>query len=94
MIVIPKPTKPVGDPKNYRLISLLCVPYKFLERLTYAHVKALIDALLPKSRLGSDAGSQTVDQVVLLIQNIEDSFEAKRKAGAVFVNLKGQSDRC
>ena len=58
VIVIPKPTKPVGDPKNYRPISLLCVPYKFLERLTYARVKALIDALLPKSRLGSDAGSQ------------------------------------
>ena len=28
-----------------------------------------------------------MDQAVLLTQNIEDSFEAKRKAGAVFVNL-------
>ena len=58
VVVIPKPTKLVGYPKNYQAISLLCVPYKFLERLTYARVKALIDALLPKSRLGSDAGSQ------------------------------------
>ena len=58
VVVIPKPTKPVGYPKNYHPISLLCVPYKILERLTYARVKALIDALLPKSRLGSDAGSQ------------------------------------
>ena len=28
-----------------------------------------------------------MDQVVLLTQNIEDSFEAKKKAGAVFVDL-------
>ena len=28
-----------------------------------------------------------VNQVVLLTQNIEDSFEAKKKAGAVFINL-------
>ena len=28
-----------------------------------------------------------MDQTVLLTQNIEDSFEAKKKAGAVFVDL-------
>ena len=28
-----------------------------------------------------------MDHTVLLIQNIEDSFEAKKKAGAVFVDL-------
>ena len=28
-----------------------------------------------------------MDQTVLLTQNIEDSFEAKKKASAVFVNL-------
>ena len=28
-----------------------------------------------------------MDQTVLLTQNIEDSFEAKKKTGAVFVNL-------
>ena len=32
VVAIPKPTKPVGDPKSYRPISLLCVPYKILER--------------------------------------------------------------
>ena len=36
VVAIPKPTKPVGDPKSYRPISLLCVPYKILERLIYA----------------------------------------------------------
>ena len=33
---IPKPGKPVGDPKSYRPISLVCVPYKILERLPYS----------------------------------------------------------
>ena len=33
VVAIPKPGKPVGDPKSYRPISLLCVPYKILERL-------------------------------------------------------------
>ena len=33
-----------------------------------------------------------VDQVVLLTQNIEDSFEAKKKAGAVFIDLTAAYD--
>ena len=48
VVAIPKPAKPVGDPKNYRPISLLCVPYKILERLIYACIEPLIDPLLPK----------------------------------------------
>ena len=87
MVAIPKPAKPVGDPKSYRPISLLCVPYKILERLIYARVEPLIDPLLPKEQAGFRGGKSTVDQVVLLTQNIEDSFEAKKKAGAVFIDL-------
>ena len=34
----------------------------------------------------------TVDQVDLLTQNIEDSFEAKKKAGALFVDLTAVYD--
>ena len=33
-----------------------------------------------------------MDQVVLLPQNIEDSFEATKKAGVVFVNLTAAYD--
>ena len=87
VVAIPKPGKPVGDPKSYRPISLLCVPYKILERLIYARVEPLIDSLLPKEQAGFRRGKSTVDQVVLLTQNIEDSFEVKKKAGAVFIDL-------
>ena len=66
---------------------MLCVPYKILERLIYARVDPLVDPMLPKEQAGFRRGKSTLDQVVLLTQNIEDSFEAKKKAGAVFVNL-------
>ena len=87
VVAIPKPTKPVGDPKSYRPISLLCVSYKIFERLIYARVEPLIDPLLPKKQAGFRRGKSTVDQAVLLTQNIEDFFEAKKKAGTVFVDL-------
>ena len=92
VIAIPKPAKPVGHPKSYRLISLFCVPYKILERLIYARVEPLIDPLLTKEQDGFRRGKSTVDLVVLLTQNIEDSFETKKKAGALFVNLTAAYD--
>ena len=48
--------------------------------------------MLPKEQAGFRRGKSTVDQVVLLTQNIEDSFEAKKKAGAVFVDLTAAYD--
>ena len=33
-----------------------------------------------------------MDQIALLTQNIEDSFEAKKKVGAVFVDLTAAYD--
>jgi len=45
---IPKPEKQLGDPKSYRPISLLCVPFKILERLIYARVDPIIDPFLPR----------------------------------------------
>ena len=92
VVAIPKPNKPVKDPKSYHLISLLCVPYKILKRLIYARIEPIVDPLLPGEQAGFQHSKSTVDQVVLLTQNIEDSFEAKKKAGAVFVNLTAAYD--
>ena len=92
MVAILKPAKPVGDPKSYQPISLLCVFYKILERFIYARVEPLIGPMLSKEQAGFRLGKSTVDQVVLLTQNIEDSFEAKKKAGAVFVDLTAAYD--
>ena len=92
VVAIPKPKKHVGDPKSYRPMSLLCVLNKILERLIYARVEPLIDPLLPQEQAGFRRGKSTVDQVVLLTQNIEDSLEAKKKAGAIFINLTAAYD--
>ena len=92
VVAIPKPKKPVKNPKSYRPISLVCIPYKILERLIHARVEPIVDPLLHSEQAGLQRGRSTVDQTVLLTQNIEDSFEAKKKAGAVFVNLSGVCD--
>ena len=60
--------------------------------LTRACIEPLIDPLLPKEQAGFRHGKSIVNKVVLLTQNIEDPFEAKKKAGAVFVNLTAAYD--
>ena len=71
VVAITKPKKPVEDPKSYCPISLLCVPYKILKRFIHAGV----DPLLPRKQAGFRRGRSTLDQTVLLTQNIEDLFE-------------------
>ena len=92
MVAIPKPKKPVEDPKSYCLISLLCVPYKILERLIHARVEPTVDPLFPREQAGLRRGRSIVNQTVLPSQNIEDSFEAKKEAGVVFVDLTAAYD--
>jgi len=58
VVVIPKPEKPSGDPNSYRPISLLCVPFKILERLIYARVETITDPLLPQEQVASDTGGR------------------------------------
>ena len=87
VVAIRKPKKPVEDPKSYRPISLVCVPYEILERFIHARVEPIVDPLLPREQAGFRRGRSTVDQTVLLTQNIENLFEAKKKVGAVFVDL-------
>ena len=92
VVAIPIPLKPVEDPKSYRPVSLLCVPYKILERLIYTRIEPIVDPLLPWEQAGFRQGRSTVDQTVLLTQHIEDSFETKKKASAVFVDLTAAYD--
>ena len=52
VVAIPKPKKSVEDPKSYRFISLLCVPYKILEMLIHVRVEPIVDPLLPREQAG------------------------------------------
>ena len=60
VVAIPKPNKPVEDPKSYRPISLLCVPYKIFERLIYARIEPVVDPLLPGEQARFRHGKSTV----------------------------------
>ena len=92
-VAFSKPNKPTADPKIYRPIFLLCIPCKTLEILIYVRAEPIIiDPLLPREQVGFRRGMSTVDQVTHLTQEIEDSFLAKKKVGAVFINLTATYD--
>ncbi|KAL7872832.1 hypothetical protein AOLI_G00119030 [Acnodon oligacanthus] len=87
---LPKLNKPTEDPKYYRPNSLLCVPYKILERLIHSRTEPVVDSQLPSEQ--ASRGRSTVDQVSLLTQDIEDSFLGNKKAGVVFLDLTAAYD--
>ena len=59
-------------------------PTKYSTSLSTTVSSQIIDLLLPKEQAEFRRGKSTMDQVVLFTQNIEDSFQNKEKAGAVF----------
>jgi len=91
VVAIPTPDKPLEGPKSYRPMSLLHVPFKILQRLSYARVELIIDPLLPQEQAGFRNGRSTLDRFTLQTQDIKDSFWAK-KAGVVFVDLTAAYD--
>ena len=87
IIALPKSGKPIDDPKGYRPISLLCVPHKIMERLLHARLDPGIDPKLPKDQASFLRGKSTVDQVTLITQDIEDTFQRGEKVGVVLLDL-------
>ena len=92
IIALAKPSKPLEDPKSYRPISLLCVPYKLLERLLHARLEPVVETILPREQAGFRRGKSTTDQVTLLTQDIESAFQAGDKAGITLLDLTAAYD--
>ena len=92
VVALPKPNKPAQDPKLYRPISLLCVPFKILERLIHSRIDPVVDPQLPREQAGFRRGRSAVDQVTQITQDIEDSFHHNQKAGLVFLDLTAAYD--
>ena len=92
VVAIPKPGKPLDQPKSYRPISLLCAPYKLFERLILERITPTVETILPREQAGFRAGRSTADQVTLLTEDIEQGFEAKLKSGVVLVDLTAAYD--
>jgi len=77
----------MDDPRSFRPISLLCVPYKLLERLLLFRLEPVVDPQLPAQQGGFRRGRSTVQQIVKLTSDIEESYEGRRKADLVLVDL-------
>ena len=92
IIALPKPNKPTDNPKNYSPISLLCVPFKVLERLLLARLDPIVDPHLPNQQAGFRRGHSAVHQIVKLTNDIVESFEKRHKAGVVLVDLTAAYD--
>ena len=63
-----------------------------MERLLYARLDPVIDPQLPKEQAGFRRGKSTTDQVTLLTQDIEDTFQVGEKAGVVLLDLTAAYD--
>jgi len=92
IVVIPQLEKHWGAQRATPNNLFPFVPFKFLERLIYARVEPIIDPFLPQEQAGFWHGRSAVDRVTLLTQDTENSFSAKKKAGAVFVDLTATYD--
>ena len=87
VIAIPKFNKPTDDPKNYRPISLFCVPFKLLEKLLLARLEPIIFPHLPDEQAGFRRGRSIVHQIVNLTDDIEEAFGKGHKAGVILVDV-------
>ena len=92
VIGILKPNKPAEQPKSYRPISLLCIPFKLVERLILNRIKHTEKAYLPHEQAGFREGRSTTDQVTLLTEDIEAGFQCKEKCGVVLIDLSAAYD--
>ena len=88
----PKAKETCRGPKELSSYLLALCPLQDPRTTDLTRIERIVDHLLPGEQAGFRHGKSTVDQVVLLTQNIEDSFEAKKKAGAVFVDLTAAYD--
>ena len=84
---IPKPNKPTDDPKKYRPIFLLCVPYKLLQRLLLARLEPFIDIQLLDKQTCFRHGRISVHYIVNLTNDIENAFDKGQKVGVISMDL-------
>ncbi|UYV75865.1 hypothetical protein LAZ67_13001600 [Cordylochernes scorpioides] len=84
VLAILKPGKTSDDPNNYRPISLLCIPYKILERIILNRISPIIEEYLPIEQAGFRPGRNCAEQTLALTTTIEDGFQKKIKNWSSF----------
>jgi len=84
--------QPYKPPSAYRPISLLCVPFKILERVIFSRITPYVEKCLPDLQAGFQAGRSTIDQVLQLYSTTEDGFQLKKKTAVALVDLTAAYD--
>jgi len=94
IIPIPKKGKEKKNPLSYRPISLLSNVGKIMERMVNRRLIYLLESkdILAPSQTGYRKYRNTEDQLALLVQDIENSFQEKQKTLAVFFDLSRAFD--
>ena len=87
-----KLNKSADNPGSNRKISLLCIPSKLYKRLIYNRIKPITESVLPEEQAGFQPNRFTIDQVAVVTEDNEASFNKKLKAGVVPVDLSAAYD--
>ena len=86
VVAIPKPMKPVEDPKSYRLISLLCVPTRSSRGLFTPVSSPLSTRFFLGSKLGSDrVGPQYTN--LFYLPNTSTTHLRPRRKPVLFLSI-------
>lgn len=92
ILAVVKPGKPGQDPADYRPISLLCIPFKILERLILNRLDPFLDEKFPIEQAGFRKNRSCEDQVLALTTFIENGFQHQLKTFIVAIDLSSAYD--
>jgi len=94
IIMIVKPGKNPNDITSYRLISLLPILSKILEKIFLNRLTPIIDEnkLIPYHQFGFRKEHRTIEQAHSLVYKIND-LESKRYFSAAFINISQAFDK-
>ena len=87
-----KPGKDPSVAKSFRPISLLCHTYKLFERLILYRIAEHVHVKLIPEQAGFRQGKSCTSQLLNLTEHIEDGYEKRLIAGAVFADMSAAYD--
>ena len=95
IVPIQKKGKEKKDPNSYRPISLLSSVGKLLERIINRRLVFFLEAknLISSTQTGYRTHRSTEDQLALLVQDIENGFQEKKKTLSVFFDWTKAFDK-
>ena len=84
-----------SNPKNYRPISLLCVPSKIMERVVHKHIFNFLrdKQLLHRSQYGFIPNNSCVHQLVYIHDMIMQALDNKKQIRMIFCDITKAFDR-